>query len=277
MKTRPATVRKFDLFAQTDYKAYLVALIATYPNEGRGVRKLLAEAIRCQVAYVSHVLAGDYHFSIEQAEAAGRFFGLSKQESEFFVLLVSQNRSGTSELKAFFDKMLDERRQQNSLLKSRVKIKETLDEITQSTYYSQWYYAAIHMMLTIPELRTRDAIADKLRLPPRKVQDVLEFLADAGIARKEGLHYLPGGTVLHLEKNSPVTARHHTNWRLAAAQSLQDEKSNDLHYSGVVTVSEKDLPKVRERIARCLEDCMDIIKPSKEEKLVGLCLDWFEL
>ena len=99
MQKSRAAIPKLDLFEQTDYKAYLLALIATYPSKGRGIHRSMAEAIRCQVAYISHVLAGDYHFSIEQAEASARFFGLSRAESEFFVLLVSHNRSGTTELR----------------------------------------------------------------------------------------------------------------------------------------------------------------------------------
>jgi uncharacterized protein (TIGR02147 family) len=264
-------------FDHRDYKVYLLALIATYPNQGRGVRKGLAEALRCQVAYVSHVLAGAYHFSPEQAEAAARFFGLSPEESEYLVLLVAFNRAGTHELRAFYERILGTRVAEHQSLKTRVKIKETLDREDQAIYYSHWYYGAIHMLLTIPEFRTRDGVSRRLGLSARRTAEVLDFLVSRGLARKDGGTYLPTNAVIHLEGDSPLIARHHSNWRMTAAASLGDEKPSDLHYSGVVTCSVEDLPRVRERIARCLEECMEIIKPSKEERLAGLCLDWFEL
>ena len=83
------------LLEYRNYKLLLNDLIDTYPASGRGVRRRLAEAIRCQVAYVSHVLSGNYHFSAEQTEAASGFFGFSKDESEYVVLLVAHNRAGT--------------------------------------------------------------------------------------------------------------------------------------------------------------------------------------
>ena len=266
-----------NIYDHLDYKDFLRRLIETYPNSGRGIRKSLAEAIRCQVAYISHVLAGDSHFNLEQAESAARFFGFSREEVEFFVLLVSRNRAGTWELREFFDRMLGDRIRLHQQLKARVKINETLDQTARVIYYSHWHYAAIHMMLTIPELTTRDSIVNRVKLPQRKVQQILDFLVSSGIVSKEGLHYFPKGSVFHLENSSPHTSRHHTNLRLSAIASFSDEKPSDLHYSGFVTCSESELPKVRERIAQCLGECMELIKPSKEEKLAGLCLDWFEV
>jgi uncharacterized protein (TIGR02147 family) len=274
---RPNTQQNLNIYEYRDYKALLRALIDSYPKGGRGIRKALAESIRCQVAYVSHVLAGSYHFSVEQAEGAARFFGLSRDESEYLLLLVSQNRAGTKELQSFLDRMLDDSVRRQKSLKSRAKIKETIDRVDQATYYSHWYYGAVHMLLTIPELRTREAISRRLKLTPRKVSGILDFLIASGLVKKEGAQFLPFATALHLEGDSPLIARHHTNWRLCSISSLSEERPNDLHYSGVVTCSENDLPKVRERIAQCLEECVAIIKPSKEERLVGLCLDWFEV
>lgn len=280
MPRRPSTATAASaegIFAFQDYKAFVRHLIEARPNGGRGVRRLLAEALRCQVAYISHVLAGNYHFNGEQAEASARFFGLPKEETEYFLLLVSENRAGTAELRALYTRMLEERRTQNRQLQSRTKIHDTLGREEQATYYSHWYYAAVHMLLTIPAFRTPEAIRQRLGLSAKAVQETLKFLSRTGLARKEGNHYLPGPARLHLEANSPLIARHHANWRMAAINSLADESAHDMHYSAVVSCSAESLPLVRARMAKCLEECMDIIKPAAEEKLVGICLDWFEV
>jgi uncharacterized protein (TIGR02147 family) len=265
------------VYEYTDYKRFLNEFIASQPNKGRGLRKNLAEAIRCQVAYVSHVLSGNYHFSIEQAEAASRFFDLSSDDAEYFVLLVSENRAGTHELKEFFKKLLKQRNEKNSLLKNRVKIKETLGREDQTTYYSHGHYAAIHMALTIPKLRTRSALEKQFKLSAKRVQEVLEFLTSRGLAKKDGTQYLPSGIALHLESDSPLIPRHHSNWRMAAMQSFEDPHQQDLHYSGVVTCSEKDIPRVREKLTKCLAECIQIIQSSPEEQVAALCFDWWRL
>jgi uncharacterized protein (TIGR02147 family) len=265
------------VYAYRDYKALVRDLITAQGNGGRGVRRLLAEALRCQVAYISHVLAGHYHFSAEQAEGCARFFGLPKEETEFFLLLVSENRAATPELRALYQRMLEERRAADRQLQSRTKISQTLGREEQATYYSHWYYAAVHMLLTIPAFRTPEAIRRHLGLSPKLVQEVLKFLTLTGLARQENKTYLPGSALLHLERDSPLIARHHANWRLAAIEALGDEAPHDLHYSGVVSCSAEALPEVRARIAKCLEECMDVIKPSAEERLAAICLDWFEV
>lgn len=279
MNIRPKSLEKapLNIFTYENYKAFLLDVISSYPKGGRGLRAKLAQAMNCQVAYVSHVFKGNYHLSLEQAEAASRFFALNKEEGEYFLLLVSQQRAGSRELRSFFDRALKDKRDQISLLKSRVKISERIGAEEQSTYYSHWYYAAIHMLITIPEFQTAEKISKRLKLSQKKVNEVLGFLVGCNLLRKEGLSYRPGSSLLHLEKDSPLIARHHSNWRMSAITSLSEEKENDLHYSGVVTCSEKDRDLVREKIAKCLEDCISVIKASPEEKLMGICLDWFEV
>ena len=58
---------------------------------------------------------------------------------------------------------------------------------------------------------------------------------------------------------------------------LQKVKPLDLHYSLCFSASQKDLPILREKILEAIEDCLKVIRPSKEEKLGLLCLDLQEL
>lgn len=167
---------KLSLFDFNNYKSFLNDLIDSYPKAGRGVRKALSQAIGCQIAYITHVLSGESHFSLEQAEAATRFFSLNKDETEFFILLVQSNRAGTANLKKFFEPMIEEKRQKNLLLKNRLKIKETLPEKDQSIYYSNWQYAATHMLLTLPDCNSPNRISEKLKVTPKRALEILEFL-----------------------------------------------------------------------------------------------------
>lgn len=266
---------KNTIFEYSNYKSFVNALILSYPKEGRGQRKALAEHVGCQVAYITHVLSGDNHFSLEQAEAVARYFALTRDEAEYFLLLVQQNRAGTQPLRKFLDHNIKEKRSKHLLLKNRLKIKETLDHEAQSVYYSSWQFAAVHMALTIPSLRTPKAIADRLSLSEARALEILEFLCLKGLAVKEFNQYKTEVPLLHLEVESPLLAKHHSNWRLRALAALDDPTKDDLHYSLVFSVAQKDLPKIRETITQALEACASVIKPSKEEELVSLCVDLF--
>lgn len=268
---------KKSIFEYHNYKKFIIDLIDNSPSEGRGRRKALAESIRCQVAHITHVLSGENHFSMEQAESAARYFALTKDETEYFLLLVQHNRAGTVELRKFMDGLLQELREKNSLLKGRLKIKDTLSREDQAIYYSSWYYAAVHMALTVPTFRSSEKIAEKLGLTAARVQEILEFLLQKGLAHKIANQYRTEKPFLHLEKNSPLISKHHANFRVRALQALDHERNHDLHYSLVFSVEKKDLPKVRECLVKALEGCAEIIRPSREEELACLCIDLFSV
>ena len=107
------------VFDYSDYKAFLRELGDSRP---RGFRKALAEATQCQTAYISQILNGHYHLSLEQAEAATQFLGLSKDEVRCFVLLVEIQRAGTPSLKQFFLSQLAELRERHLMIKERIGV-----------------------------------------------------------------------------------------------------------------------------------------------------------
>lgn len=269
---------KLTIFEYTDYKKFIHDIIASYPQEGRGQRKSLAETIGCQVAYITHVLSGTSDFSLEQSVAAARHFNLSSEETEYFLLLVQENRAGSAELRRYFQKFLEERRQKHSALKARVDIQETIPQEQRALYYSSWQYAAIHMALTIPELRTVEALRDYFHFSTERVLSVLDFLVNTGLATKERNTYLPSLKLAFLEQDSPLISKFHASWRQRALNAIEGEKKeNNLHYSVNFSVALEDLPRVRELLLESIESCAKLIKDSKEEALGCICIDLFQV
>jgi uncharacterized protein (TIGR02147 family) len=261
----------------TDYKAYLQGLIRSLPKQGHGVRLRLAEALGCQSTYISQVLKGHAHFSLEQIEKIARFFSLSESEAEFFLLLVQENKAGTKELKAIFRKQRERLINERKKMKERFRTPQPLSEEQQARYYSSWHYAAIHILTTIPRFRRSEQMRQQLRLPARVVSESLDFLLSAGLVKLEGDEYFPGVTRIYLGGDSPLIAKHHQNWRLKAMSQVEEASAEDLHYSSVVSLSERDYKKVRETLLKTLDGLRETIRDSKEEKLCGLCLDFFGL
>lgn len=54
------------------------------------------------------------------------------------------------------------------------------------------------------------------------------------------------------------------------------DKGN-LHFSSVYTMSEKDFIKIKEKLLENFQEVWNIVRPSNEEKLCTLNLDFFEL
>ncbi|MGK5084243.1 TIGR02147 family protein [Bdellovibrionota bacterium FG-1] len=263
------------IFESTDYKRYLTEVDESRP---RGFRKALAQATHCQTAYISHVLNGSGHFNLEQAEATSRFLEMGRDETRFFLMLVEHNRAGTPSLRRVLGEQMDEMRERHLSLRKRVGIQATLSRENQATYYSSWHYAAVHMAVTVPSLRTRSALGRALRLSSRKLIEVLDFLVSVGLLNRQGDQLTSGSTLLHLEKDSPLIFQHHANWRGKAMASMHEEHADaSVHYSSVVTLSAEDVQKIRALITQNLSEWIQIVKDSKEEQVYGLGIDFFRV
>ncbi|MFT6069316.1 MAG: hypothetical protein ACJAT2_002752 [Bacteriovoracaceae bacterium] len=237
----------------------------------------MAAFLGCQTAYVSQVLNQHVNFSLEQAVKMNQFWEHNKEESRFFLLLVQYQRAGSKDLEKFLKTEMDEIVEKRSNLKERLNIKDSLDETNQHIYYSAWYYAAVHILLSIPEFQTPKSIANHLRLPLKQIQEILSFLETTGLAVHKSGKYGIGLTRIHLSKTSVQIRRHHTNWRNQAITSIDKNEEEALHYSSVISMADKDVPKIKEIMIKAIEECREIIKTSKEERLQIMTMDFFKI
>ncbi len=266
-----------NVFDFTAYKTYLIAAIDAEREIRKGAQSRLAEHLGCQSAYLSMVQKDRADLSVEQAAAVNIFFHHNERESHYFLLLVQKERAGTSVLKKYFDRQIEDVLSENSTLTKRLVYSQILSEEHCAIFYSAWYYTAIHLALTVPSLRRREAICQYLRLPQETVNHVLEFLLGSGLATQDGGEYFVGPTRIHLGKDSPFINPSHSNWRLQAVQTLQRPIQDNFHYSSVVSASAKDMPKIREIMIRAIESIRAVVKESPEEDLLCYNFDLFSL
>lgn len=269
---------KKDVFDFTDYKAYLLDYIKQLPGRGYGTRSKLAEELGCRVAYISQVLNSSANFSPEQGESLNRYLKHSVEESEYFHLLLNLERAGTSELRERISSQVERFRQKRLILKNRVDIKATLNPEDQAVYYSAWYFAAVHIIVTIEAYRTKDAIAEYLNLPKEKVTEVVDFLISVGLVRLEKGQLKPGTSRLFLGNDSPLIFKHHTNWRIRAIDSLDKGIKSDVHFSMVASLAREDVQKIKEKLVKDIQATRAIVTESKnEEELICFSLDFFKV
>ncbi|MGE3262498.1 MAG: TIGR02147 family protein [Bacteriovoracia bacterium] len=260
-----------------DYKLYLKDWLSSQPAGGYGLRGQMAEAMGCQTAFVSQVLKGESHLSLEQADKLNPLLGHAKQESAFFLLLVQFTRAGSDSLRAHFLELIEATVERQTVLKERLSSTQKLSEEDHSVYFSSWIYAAVHSYLMIPPYQTKASIAKALRIPLRKVGTVLEFLSARGLAQQSGDHYSVGPIHIHLGNDSSMITKHHLNWRLQAMQAIEADQEEGVHYSSVICIGEKDAQKLKIMIGDFLAGTRRVITDSKEEELHGFCVDFFKL
>ena len=261
----------------SDYKAYLGAVLASKPARGRGFRAKMAEAIGCQRAFVSQVLQGEAHFNLEHGDRLNAFLEHSKEEAHFFLLLIQYARAGTSSLRNYFYEQMKLVLDERLILKNRIRSEGNLTHEQKTRYYSSWHYGAARVSVTIPSLRTKEALSKRLQLTMPQLTRVLDFLLEIGLIEQRGQEFHPTTHHMHLGNDSALIAKHHTNWRIRSIQSFDTEGTKDLHYSSTVSLSHDDALKIKSILVNSVEDIQSKIKYSKEETLFSFCMDFYEL
>jgi uncharacterized protein (TIGR02147 family) len=262
------------VFEHNDYKDVLNFQIAEN-RERRGYRSELSEAAGCQLSYLSQVLHSHVHLTPDHAAGLADFWGLDSDERDYFMELVNIARAGSQKLKAILLKRLAEIRERHENLAKRYKKKNAVSPEDQAVYYSSWHLSAIHILLTIPEFRTAPQIAKRVGLPLPMVLESLEQLAKIGLAIKKESIWHPGHSDIHLAKDSVLTAMNHSNWRSRALLDAYKRDSGGIHYTAVHSLGRTDFEKLKDMVLRFIDQTRAVVRPSAEEELACMTLDWF--
>lgn len=264
-----------NIFSFFDYKVYLKAL--EDQGQHKGFRSRLAEATHCQNAFVSQVLNGQVNFNLEQALRIADFLHLKDDEHQYFMWMVEHKRAGTTELRKYFQKLMNSLREKNIEIRERVQIPQVLSSEAQSTYYSSWIYAAVHVGAMIGTLHSATKIAAALQIAESKATEVIEFLIEHGLLEGHSRNFRSGKIQIHLGRDSSNISKHHINWRLEAIKSLDNAIPGNLHYSGVSSLSENDVEKIKTMFVDMIENYVRTIEKSPEETLYTFNLDFFRI
>ncbi len=267
-----------DVFEYRSYRLFLKDFLKNQPKQGHGLRSQWAQAVGCQVAFISHVLNGTYDLSAEQCEALARHLGFNREETEFFLLLNLSERSGTVSLKKLYQQQIQDRLQVRNQVRHRMKIQEDLSLEDQAIYYSGWLYSAVHILLTIPDFQeSPEKIAEYFHKPLAEIRKIMDFLESRGFIKKTKGKWQVTNQFIIVNKDSPLYIQQQSFWRNKAIDSISNKDMDEIHFASVFSLSEEDVRKVREILLKSIESSTDVIKPSKEEKLYAICMDFFSV
>jgi uncharacterized protein (TIGR02147 family) len=264
------------VFDFNDYRSFLLAQLGA-AGKRTGLRSEACKVLGCHSTYLSQVLGGKTDLSLEYGESFNKFFHHNDSEGQYFLLLLLRDRSGSSTLKDRFQKQIDEVRKQRSSLKERNKGSGEVSLAEQEKFYTSWLYSALHVLASLPHLKTKSDLAESVGVSETRISQALEFLLKTGllVAGKNG--YEIGKQHVHLGSDSQLISKHHTNWRFHTINTLETSTTDDLHYSGAISISKSAALKIRENILAAFQENMMLVRDAKEELAYVYCFDFYRL
>jgi uncharacterized protein (TIGR02147 family) len=264
------------VFDYSNYKKYVVDLVASMPKKGRGQYSKIALQLKINTVVVSQIFSGTRDLTLEQAYMLTQFFGMNELEKEYFLNLVQKEKASHHELKKHFEQKLKEIKSKSQDLKEIIESQE-LDDEAKFQFYSQWYYSAIRLSTLLPGHNSAEAIAQKLKLPLKRVKEVVEFLLRYGLLAEEKEKLKIGPLKTHIGADSPYVIRHHTNWRMKSLENMESLNESEFFFTAPMVLSEEMMAELKRKILELVQDMQEKIKHAKDEKMACLNIDLFEL
>ena len=179
----------------------------------------IAAHLRVHSSMVSQILSGLKEISLEQAQELAGYLGFNGAELEYFLVLVQKERAGSKKLRDFFQRKVSELQAAAQEVASRVRNEKALSELEKSIFYSSPVYMSIWLFSSLGDGKTLEEISERFSLSRVRARAMLDFLVGSEICVLVEGRYRSGPQHIHLERTSPYVARHHSAWRLLAAQS----------------------------------------------------------
>lgn len=258
-------------FDYVDYKSYLKSRLS------RGDQKTLAASIRCQSAFLSQVLRGSPHLSLEQGILTSEYFKMNSSEQEYFMLALQLGRSGSEKLSKYYSEKMKKMRTQQQKIESKIGRFDSLDSSQTKIFYSSWKYPVIHVLLSLPTDNQFKLIQEKTKLSEHEIKKILNFLSSVGLIELQAGKWRPTKRRIHLGPDDELIGTHHKNFRNLSIAQLEDAKPNSIHFSSVLSISVKDCEKIKNLLLDTIEKTEAILNPSPEEDIRILCLDFIDL
>lgn len=263
------------IFEFLDYRTYLRKYIESLPRKGRGEINRMANAIGVHPSLLSQVLADDKNLSLEQGQQATEYLGLSEQEKDYFMTMILYQRAGTHQLRTYYKGKLVKIKAKAHELIEKVKQDRRLSEEEKAIFFSHWHYNAIWLYTSIESGKTLEQIYQYFQLTRERTKQILDFLVETQLCIAESGFFRMGPQSLHLERTSPFIDRHHTNWRLRALELSDKLKSDELMYTGPISISKADFEVLCHRLKEFIKDYSETVMKSEAEDLACLNLDFF--
>lgn len=129
----------------------------------------------------------------------------------------------------------------------------------------------------VPHLRTAVAMKEYLSIPLVQIKNALDTLQRLGLVSLQAGQYFSTQKRIHLGEQGLALNKHHSNWRLQSINSLDCKQPEDLHYTSIMSISKSAAEEIKRIILNSIQDCEPVIKAAKDECVIALAVDLFEV
>jgi uncharacterized protein (TIGR02147 family) len=225
---------------------------------------------------VSQIFKGDKQLSLEMAFEICSFLQLENSEVDYFLLLVELQKAGSHKLKKHYHLRIKEFQNQQKTMESRIKSDLVLDQEQKEIFYSNWIYSATRMLTGLPEFQELNKIAHRLQTQEKTMIQIIEFLIKNNLCIKKNNKIQQGPAKTFIPASSPLTQRHHSNWRLLGMQKMFPVNEQNLFYTCPMSISKKVADEIRKELPTFIEQISKKVLDSDSEVVRCLNIDWFE-
>jgi uncharacterized protein (TIGR02147 family) len=265
------------IFEFDDYRRFLRNWIENQPKKGRGILKVWSDLLRVEPSVMSQILAGKRDLNPDQVFELQVYMNLGELESEYFNQLVAIDRASTQKLKVHLRTKLNKLKKASLELTNRLKREFEFTDQQKAIFYSSWLYSALRLAISCSGDHNIDSLASKFGITRERAAEILQFLVSTGLVIEELGSFKMGPQRTHLERSSPFFIKNHNNWRIKAIQHSENLHSDELMFTGPLSISRKDFKFVREEAALFIERISQIVKDSKAEDVAVFQMDLFWL
>ena len=243
----------------------------------RGQLSRASESLNCQRSYLSRVITEELHITPDHAFNLAKFWKLTSDEREYFQTLVEMDRAADSQYRAHLKaRLLDAKRKHESIQERTNRSSLSIDAV-QASYFSSWLWSAIHFLTSIPEYQSVEAIGDRLGLKHDSVLFYLRQLETLGFIENVNGRWKYKSGEFHAPKNSPLVLLHHQNWRGRAVVDAQEFETDNIHFTGVHTLSRVDFERLKELMLSFIAEATQVAGPSEPEEAIAITCDLFRI
>jgi uncharacterized protein (TIGR02147 family) len=257
------------------YAVYLNHWIRSQEKKGFGLRKKIADMLGVKTSYISQVLSGAVVLKEEYALPINALFQHTELEGDYFIALVSVDRATNHQMKQYYKKKAREIRERLKELVQATDLTKIIDhEALFEEYYSSWIYTAVHALSGVIGIDS-EILKQKLQISDGTATKVLKYLAKMELIVQEGQYFRHSGLGLHLPKENKWVNRHHINWKIKTAETLNRGESRGLHYTSVATMSSKEMELVKQIIYATIQEIRHHIAKAKDEEVYCYSIDFY--
>lgn len=243
----------------------------------RGAIKKLADQLHCHPTFLAQVLNEKANLSMEQALTVAQFYEFSREELEYFLLVLQLNRAGTKELRVFLKEQINKLRELHRDLQPRDQKPLSSLGNFEAEYFSHWLYQMIHGMTQITRWQKSIAIAKALNLAEMEIKFILARLEVMGLVKQEKGQWKCLQDSMHLAKDSPFIRSLHSTWKTKILSDFQSSSNIEgTHFSGILAVSESDYQKIREQLVKFLNNLRKTAENSEPQNVYLLSIDCYQ-